>query len=478
MRPIRIGAILWPDDDAGPARWPTRRREVDLFRGWPVPVLDQGCSDRSGGGRVDFENICSPDVQATSRRSMAMKIDRRKFLQSTAAAAAAGMFGPNAWAEDPISIASIHDLSGGLDMYGKPMVDALTFAVEEANAAGGLLGRQIQLISYDTQSNMQLYTQFAQQAALKDKVAVVQGGITSASREVIRPVLDRFKTLYFYNTEYEGGVCDRNQFDTGVTPAQTVEKLVPYAMKKWGKKAYVIAADYNYGQITSQWVKKYVTENGGEVSSIDFFPLDVTNFGPVISKIQAAKPDFVWSALVGGAHISFYRQWAAAGMRKSIPMASTTFAVGNEHIVLSPDECNGILVCQNYFEDLKNKANEVFIAAFHKRFGADYPNVTGLAMATYQGFRLWAEAVKKAASIDRIKVIEARETGISIDAPSGKVTIDPPTHHCVLDVHIAEVNEKKLKVLEGFPQQRPLDTAAVCDLIKNPNDNQQYVIKI
>ena len=163
------------------------------------------------------------------------------------------------------------------------MVDALTLAVEEANAAGGLLGRQIKLINYDTQSNMQLYTQFAQQAALKDKVAVVHGGITSASREVIRPVLDKFKTLYFYNTQYEGGVCDRNQFDTGVTPAQTVEKLVAHAMKKWGKKVYVIAADYNYGQITSQWVKKYVTENGGEVPSIDFFPLDVTNFGPTIS---------------------------------------------------------------------------------------------------------------------------------------------------------------------------------------------------
>ena len=319
-----------------------------------------------------------------------MTLNRRRFLQSTAATAAAGMFASSAFAEDAIGVASIHDLSGGLDIYGKPMVDAIMLAVEEANAAGGLLGRQIKLINYDTQSNMQLYTQFAQQAALKDKVAVVHGGITSASREVIRPVLDRFKTLYFYNTQYEGGVCDRDQFDTGVTPAQTVEKLVPYAMKKWGKKVYVVAADYNYGQITSQWVKKYVLENGGEVPSID----------------------------------------------------------------------------------------EAFVAAFHKRFGADYPNITELAMGTYQGFRLWAEAVKKAGSVDRIKVIEALETGISIDAPSGKVTIDPPTHHCVLDVHIAEVSDKKLKVLENFSQQKPADTAAVCDLIKNPNDNQQYVIKI
>src|SRR5205085_10163738 len=116
---------------------------------------------------------------------------------------------------------------------------------------------------------------------------VAHGGITSASREVIRPLLDRLKTRYFYNTQYEGGVCDRNQFDTAVTPAQTVEKLVPYAMKKWGKKVYVVAADYNYGQITSQWVEKCVLENGGEVPSIDCFPLDLPKFGPCISKIQA-----------------------------------------------------------------------------------------------------------------------------------------------------------------------------------------------
>ncbi|HLJ63556.1 MAG TPA: transporter substrate-binding protein, partial [Stellaceae bacterium] len=165
--------------------------------------------------------------------AMRTEVDRRGFLQGAAAVgalAAGGMgWGGVAKAADAIKVASIHDLSGGLDIYGKPMVDVLQFAIEEINAQGGLLGSKVELISYDPQSNMQLYTQFAQQAAIKDKVAVVHGGITSASREVIRPVLDRFKTLYFYNTQYEGGVCDRNQFDTGVTPAQTVEKLVPYA---------------------------------------------------------------------------------------------------------------------------------------------------------------------------------------------------------------------------------------------------------
>lgn len=410
-----------------------------------------------------------------------MKIARRSLLKTSAATAAAfsasTALSSRGFAADPIKVASIHDLSGGLDIYGKPMVDALTLAVEETNAGGGLLGRELKLISYDPQSNMQLYTQYAQDAALKEKVAVVHGGITSASREVIRPVLDRFKTLYFYNTQYEGGVCDRNQFDTGVTPAQTVQKLVPYSMKKWGNKVYIVAADYNYGQITSEWVKKYVKDNSGETVATEFFPLDVTNFGPSIAKIQAANPNFVWSALVGGAHISFYRQWAAAGMNKKIPMASTTFAVGNEHIVLSPEECNGMLICYNYFQDLKNPQNTAFVERFHKRFGANYPNITELAMGTWQGFQLWAAAVKKANSIDRMKVIEALETPISIDAPSGKVTIDAPTHHCILDVHIAEVKDKKLNVLEDFSQQPPADTAAVCNLKKNPNDNKQYVIK-
>ena len=407
-------------------------------------------------------------------------MDRRFFIKSSGAtlAGASSLGLPlSALAADEIGIGSIHDLSGGLDIYGKPMLDALTLAIEEQNAAGGLLGKKLKLFSYDPQSNMQMYAQFAQQAALKDKVAVVHGGITSASREVIRPVLNKNKTLYFYNTQYEGGVCDRGTFCTGVTPAQTVAKLVPYAMKKWGKKVYVIAADYNYGQITSQWVKKFTLENGGSVASIDFFPLDVTNFGPTISKIEAAKPDMVVSALVGGAHMSFYRQWAAAGLTKKIPLASTTFAGGNEHIVLSAAEADGFLISYNYFQNLDTPANKAFKERFYTRFGKDYPNITELAMGTYQGFKLWAEGVKKANSVDLAKVTTALESGISYDGPSGKVSIDPATHHCVLNVSIAEVKNKQLNILQTFQQQSPTDTSAVCNLQKNPKDNQQYVIK-
>ena len=129
-----------------------------------------------------------------------MSTTRRTFLKGTAATAAAlaaPAFIGNAMAADKIKMVSILDQSGGLDIYGKPMVAATELAVAEINAAGGLLGREVDLKMYDPQSSIQYYTQYATQAAASDRADVVHAGITSASREAIRPTLDRFKTLYF-----------------------------------------------------------------------------------------------------------------------------------------------------------------------------------------------------------------------------------------------------------------------------------------
>ena len=188
-----------------------------------------------------------------------MAFDRRRLLQVSAATALSAPFVSRRGfaANEPIKVGSLLDQSGPIGTSGTPMYYAAQVAVSEINAAGGVLGRPLQLIHYDTQSTIQLYSQYAQELALKDKVSVVQGGITSASREAIRPVFDRYKILYFYNVLYEGGVCDRDIFCTGTTPAQTVNKLVAYAQKTWGKNAYIVAADYNYGQITAKWMTKY-----------------------------------------------------------------------------------------------------------------------------------------------------------------------------------------------------------------------------
>lgn len=409
-----------------------------------------------------------------------MTLERRTVLTTAGAMLAAPFVMRHAaLGADPIKVVGIHDASGGLDIYGKPMIACLDFAVAECNAAGGLLGRQVALTNYDPQSNIQLYAQYATQAATRDRAAVVHGGITSASREAIRPILHRYQTLYFYNTQYEGGVCDRNCFCTGSTPAQNVAKLVPYVQKKWGKKIYIVAADYNYGQITSKWITKFARDGGGTVAAVDFFPLDVTDFGPAIQKIQGAKPDVVISALVGGAHISFYRQWAAAGMKKRIPMASTTFGGGNETLVLSPEEADGLVCAFSYFQEIDTPANAAFLKKFHAKLGPSAPYLGGeLAMRTYVGFNLWAEGVRRAGTPDRMKVIEALETGITNDGPPGRTIIDPLTNHVTLNVYLAEAAGHGFKVLQTFPHQPPSDTQLVCNLKKNPNSNKQYAIDV
>jgi branched-chain amino acid transport system substrate-binding protein len=242
-------------------------------------------------------------------------------------------------------------------------------------------------------------------------------------------------------------------------------------MNKWGKKVYIVAADYNYGQITAQWMQKFARDAGGETLAVEFFPLDVTNFGPTIQKIQQAKPDLVISALVGGAHVSFYRQYAAAGMKSEIPIASTTFGVGNEHKLISAEEGDGMICSYGYFEAVDNPINAAFKSRMQERFGDEAPALNELAVRTYEGAMLWAEAVKTAGSVDREAVIEALRGGASYDGPSGTVTIDAQTHHASMNVYIGELENQDFKILESFENQPPADTQLVCDLNANPNQN-------
>jgi urea transport system substrate-binding protein len=406
-------------------------------------------------------------------------ISRRGALKLGTAAAAGALATPflgrsGLAAEEPIKLGSLLDGSGALGLEGKRMIETTEYAVELLNKAGGLLGRPIKIIAYDTQSSMQLYTQYAQQLALKEKVDVIQGGITSASREAIRPIFGRSKTLYFYNTQYEGGVCDRNVFCTGTTPAQTVNHIVDYALKTWGKKAYIVAADYNYGHITASWMTKFMKEGGGSVAGTDFFPLDVTNFSSAISRIQQAQPDLVLSALVGANHSGFYRQWDAAGMKGRIPLGSSVFGLGDELTTMDASTTNGIVTCYGWYNDLPDARSVEFVKGMQAKFGADVTDLSELDTATYDGIMLWAEGVRKAGSLDRDKVIAALESGISYEGPTGKVTMDGATHHTTRSTYLARPKDKKWEILASFPDQFPADTAGACDLLKNPKTNKQF----
>lgn len=406
-----------------------------------------------------------------------MLISRRAALGAAAGLGLAGspLASDRARAANEVPVGSILDATGPINIYGLPMIDATRFALDDINNSGGVLGRKLRLIETDGQSNNQIYAENAVKLILQDRVAVLMGGITSASREAVRPVVDKYRAVYFYNEQYEGGVCDKLVFCTGVTPAQQLGVLVPWSVKNYGKKIYTLAADYNYGHISADWVKVYLKQAGGELLGQEFIPLNVVDFNSVIQRLQSAKPDVVMSLLVGGNHIAFYRQFAAAGLKGKMGIVSPTFGLGNEQAVLKPAEAEGIVVIYPYFQELDNATNRSWVAAWHKRFGANYPYITDSACTVWNGWHLWAMGVNKAQSLDRTKVIAALESGLGFDSPEGSIKLDPASHHVVHSVHLAKVNDKHgFTIVETIANIEPADTMKVCNLITHPDQHKQY----
>jgi urea transport system substrate-binding protein len=401
----------------------------------------------------------------------------RIFLATVAAALTLPFTGGAKAADDksPIVVGSVLDETGGLNIYGKAMVDATRLAIQDLNANGGVLGRQLKLVSYDAQSDNAKYTLYANELSLKDKAVVIMGGITSASREAIRPVVDRNRTLYFYNEQYEGGVCDKNVFATGIVPSQQVAPTVAWAAKNIGKRFYVLAADYNYGHISTDWVKEYAKQYGAQIIGADFIPLDVAEFGSTINKLQDAKPDVVFSLLVGGNHIAFYRQFASSGLADKMKIVTATFGLGNEQVVLSPNEAKDIVAVYPYFQEVDNPVNRKFVDMWHKVYGKDYAYITDSAVTVWNGWHLWAKAVEQAGTTDREKVIPALESGIAFDSPSGSVKIDGASHHLIQNTHFGKTNDKHgFTVLGSESAVPPRFEQKMCDLIKKPDQHTQF----
>ena len=128
-------------------------------------------------------------------------------------------------AVDPIKVGLLEDISGDLAVFGIPKLHGSLLAVEEINNSGGVIGRPIQLMHLDPQGDNARYQEFARRLLLKERVDVLIGGITSASREAIRPIADRANALYFYTNQYQGGVCDANMISVGAVPEQQLSTL-------------------------------------------------------------------------------------------------------------------------------------------------------------------------------------------------------------------------------------------------------------
>lgn len=367
-----------------------------------------------------------------------------------------------------IKIGAIFDLTGGLNIYGIQQNNGLNLAVKSINEAGGVIGEQIEVVGYDAQSELSKYTQYANTSVLRDGIAAMFAGLTSSSREAIRPIFRKANIPYFYSSLYEGGACDKQMFITGSSASQQLKVLMTWAVEQYGKKIYVMAPDYNFGTISGHWIREYAGELGAEVVGEDYLALSVTDFAPTIQKIQAAKPDFVIALPVGANQTGFLEQFAAAGLKDSMGVVSTNYGSGNQQVVVSPAAGEGLISAMGYFPSVDSPANAQFKETWEAAYGTDTPIVAG-AVDVWNSVHLWVEAVEKAGTTDADAVIAALESGLSFDAPNGLVTLEPGSHHLRQDIYIAEGNDNHgFNIVKTFADSEPSYENEMCDLIANP----------
>jgi branched-chain amino acid transport system substrate-binding protein len=341
-------------------------------------------------------------------------------------------------AQDAIKIGVLEDQSGDFAAATMVKVHAITLAAEEINAAGGIGGRPIELVVYDTQSDNTRYQEFMRRVLQSDQVDVVFAGFSSASREAYRPIVNQFDGLAFYNNQYEGGVCDANMIVTGAVPEQQFSTLIPWMMEKYGKNVYTLAADYNFGQISAEWVRNIVEENGGTMVGEEFIPLGVSQFGQNIQNIQTAKPSFVVTLLVGSAQASYYEQAAAASV--NLPMASSVnVGQGYEHKRFTPPSLENMYVTTNYIEEVDTPASKAFVETFRARF-PDEPYINQEAANSYIAMYLYKQLVERAGTTEHAALrAEIAEGDVCFDGPSGNVCLDPKSQHMSHTIYLAKV---------------------------------------
>ena len=377
-------------------------------------------------------------------------------------------------AQDAIKIGVLEDQSGDFAAATMVKVNAITLAAEEINAAGGIGGRPIELVVYDTQSDNTRYQEFMRRVLQSDKVDVVFAGFSSASREAYRPIVNQFDGLAFYNNQYEGGVCDANMIVTGAVPEQQFSTLIPWMMEKYGKNVYTLAADYNFGQISAEWVRNIVEENGGTMVGEEFIPLGVSQFGQTIQNIQGAKPGFVVTLLVGAAQASYYEQAAAANV--NLPMASSVnVGQGYEHKRFTPPSLEDMYVTTNFIEEVDTPAAKAFVEKFRARF-PDEPYINQEAANSYIAMYLYKQMVERAGKTEHAALrAELAKGDVCFDGPSGNVCLDPKSQHMSHTIYLAKVEADHSitfpKVWENIAPYWLGD--AGCDLTKS-DPSEQY----
>jgi len=382
-------------------------------------------------------------------------LSRREFVQSGLAAGAGLALGaPGIRAQDkrPIKVGVLHSLSGTMAISEARLKEVILMAIEEINAAGGILGRPVEPIVEDPASDWGLYAEKSNKLLIQDKVAAVFGCWTSVSRKSVLPVFEKNNGLLFYPVQYEGEECSRNIIYSGATINQQATPGIDYLMSAEGggrKKFYLLGTDYVYPRTTNKILRLYLTKIKGLPESAigeEYTPFEHRDYQEIVARIRsfaAGGDSAVINTINGDSNVAFFKELASQGLTaERCPVMS--FSVSEVLLqTLDIKPLVGHLASWNYFMSLQTPENVEFVKAYKqwakKRSIPDTQAVVGDPMMhSYVNVHLWANAVKKAGSTDVGPVLNAL-AGLEVASPVGRYRVDERNHHTWKPVYIGRI---------------------------------------
>ena len=355
--------------------------------------------------------------------------------------------------ERPIKIGVIADQTGPLSPMGIANANVARMVVDDINARGGLLGRQVELYLEDGATIDTVAEAKATKLVQYDKVDVIFGGIFSSTRQAIKSAaVAKGKTLYIYPEQYEGQESDPLIFCTGPVPAQQVDPLIPWLMENTNaRKFYLPSADYIWPRVMNRKVRGLVTANGGTITGEEYFPLDHAEYRATIENIMSSGTDVVFNMTVPPGVAPFLKQLYEAGFTRRGGRIVCTYFDENLVNLLPADHVEGVYGCLDYYQTVDDNFSSKLLAQYNARYhGAEQFTGGSGCSGLYRGMKLWEMAVTSASTIRQDAVIAALDRASIVEGPGGGAQMVPGQHHVCMNMYIARVTGGNLKVVKSL----------------------------
>lgn len=343
-------------------------------------------------------------------------------------------------AATPWRVGVLFSQTGVTSGVERSQLGATLLAIDEINAAGGVLGRQIEAVVYDPASIPRQYGQLAARLIEEDGVRLIFGCYMSSARKAVLPVVEALRGLLFYPTLYEGFEYSRHCVYTGAAPNQNSIQLAKYLLGTYGNRFLLVGSNYVFPYESNRIMTDFVTQSNGRVLDELYIPLEpkAGDIDKVIARIAKTAPDVIFSTVVGAGTASLYRAYHAAGFDPAkMPIASLTTSEA-EIALMGAEAAAGHITAAPFFETMTTPAARRFVAAFKARNGADAP-VTAAAEAAYFQVHLALRALARSGS-DAPDDILTELRDAEFDAPQGRVRIDGETNHTWLWPRVGRVD--------------------------------------